>query len=126
MASSGDGTLCGACKAPIVGATSHTCMTCDKPVHSWVMATETSYSEVKRNLPAGFTLGKEPSKLDNSLTRWAVDLSPLEGLRLAAREDLRDRHTRHTEAVQKVQLPHPVGGQLKGARIAYGGQLCTR
>ena len=60
------------------------------------------------------------------LTRWAVDLSPLEGLRLAAREDLRDRHTRHTEAVQKVHLPHPVGGQLKGARIAYGGQLCTR
>ena len=38
MATSGAGKLCGACKAPIVGATSHTCMTCDKPVHSWVMA----------------------------------------------------------------------------------------
>ena len=33
--------------------------------------TETSYSEVKWNLPAGFTLGKEPSKLDNSLVgQW--------------------------------------------------------
>ena len=50
-------------------------------------------SEVKWNLPTGFTLGKEPSKLDDSLV-GLVDLPPVEGLRLAARQDLRDRHTR--------------------------------
>ena len=45
------------------------------------------------------------------LARWLVDLPPVENLRLAARQDLRDRHERHTEAVQKDQ----VGRQLKGA-----------
>ena len=45
------------------------------------------------------------------LARRLVDLPPVEKLRLAARQDLRDRHERHTEAVQKDQ----VGRQLKGA-----------
>ena len=35
------------------------------------------------------------------LARRLVDLPPVEKLRLAARQDLRDRHERHTEAVLK-------------------------
>ena len=59
------------------------------------------------------------------VTRRAVDLPPLEGLGLATRQGLRNRHTRHTEAVQKV--PHqlwadntkgPAG--LKVANYAHG------
>ena len=71
------------------------------------------------------TLLSTRSRKSHKLTRWAVDPSPLAGLWLAARQDLRDRHTRHTEAVQKVQLPHLAGRYHEVARLAECGQLCT-
>ena len=59
--------------------------------------------ELACRLYAGFTLGKEPSKLDESLVGQWIYLRS-NGLGLATRQGLRNRHTRHTEAVQKV--PH--------------------
>ena len=147
--------ICGACAAPVLGANHHSCMSCDKPVHSWAMADnmqcgvwmpeEGNYHgrcsligerERSRRCSCGPAVRGEvePAKgfhpwqgaiQTGRLARRLVDLPPVEKLRLAARQDLRDRHERHSEAVQKVQLPRSVGRQLKGARLAQGGQLCT-